>query len=102
MKSDTDSLKLAYDRGECQVVEGTVEKFDPMPPTGHKHESFQVKSYRFEYSDFDLTMPGFHNAHSRGGPICEGLHVKIWFKTLPAYRSEPRNCIARIDVEQKQ
>jgi len=61
---------------ECELVEGIVEQFDPMPAVGHKHESFLVKGQSFEYSDFQATV-GFNNAKSLGGPIDEGKYVRI-------------------------
>lgn len=70
------SLREDYENGNFKVVEGTVENFDPMPSSGHKMESFTVNGIRFEYSDFEVT-PGFNNAASRGGPIREGLKVRI-------------------------
>ncbi|MEE2733508.1 MAG: hypothetical protein VYA55_21990 [Pseudomonadota bacterium] len=70
------SLRDKYAAGNFNVIEGKVENFDPMPAEGHKMESFTVKGVKFEYSDFMVT-PGFHNAASRGGPIKEGLPVRI-------------------------
>jgi len=70
------SLRSDYAAGHYKVVEGTVENFDPMPYEGHKDESFTVKGVKFSYSDFHVS-PGFNNAASHGGPIKEGLHVRI-------------------------
>ena len=74
--SKQSSLREDYENGNFEVVEGSVENFDPMPRSGHKMESFTVDGVRFEYSDFVVT-PGFNNATSRGGPIREGLQVRI-------------------------
>ena len=62
----------------AQVIEGVVTDFKPMPYTGHAMESFAVNGVRFEYSDFVITA-GFNNTSSHGGPIREGLPVKIWY-----------------------
>ena len=35
-----DHAKSALQRGDYQVVEGTVENFVPMPPNGHATETF--------------------------------------------------------------
>lgn len=70
------SLREKYAEGKFKVVEGQVEHFDPMPKSGHKMESFTVNGVKFEYSDYIVT-PGFHNAASLGGPIREGLPVRI-------------------------
>ena len=45
---------LAQQRS-CRVVEGPVERFVPMPYTGHAVESFFVSGVPFEYSDFIVT-----------------------------------------------
>ncbi len=66
---------MRSDRAE--VVEGVVTEFKPMPHSGHAMESFVVNGVRFEYSDFVITA-GFNNTASHGGPIREGLPVKIW------------------------
>ncbi|MDF1641641.1 hypothetical protein [Thalassolituus oleivorans] len=70
------SVRADYIAGKFDVVEGVVENFDPMPASGHKMESFTVGGVKFEYSDFVVT-PGFNNATSKGGPIQEGMPVKI-------------------------
>lgn len=62
--------------GGCQVVEGRVENFHPMQREGHDTEQFQVNGTPFSYSDYQLTA-GFNNTASHGGPIREGLQVRI-------------------------
>jgi len=62
--------------GKCEVVEGRVENFHPMPSGGHDTERFEVNGTHFSYSDFMVTA-GFNNAASHGGPIREGLQVRI-------------------------
>lgn len=64
-------------QGDYKVVEGTVTNFKPMPRSGHAEESFSVNGVTFFYSDYNLSHAGFHNAASHGGPIRQGLHVKI-------------------------
>ena len=68
----------AYRTGRCDVVEGVVENFKPMPPSYHGLESFTIGGKRFEYSDFRNT-PGFHHSRLAGGPICAGLVVRIYY-----------------------
>lgn len=63
-------------KGHFSVVEGRVSDFVPMPYTGHSQESFSVSRQRFSYSDFIVTS-GFHNTASHGGPIREGLYVRV-------------------------
>ena len=69
-------LLKKYQNKEYEVVEGIVKNFDPMPPSGHKMESFTVGGKRFEYSDYIITA-GFNKTSSHGGPISEGLKVRI-------------------------
>jgi hypothetical protein len=75
--------------GHYSVVEGPVTKFVPMPYTGHAMESFVVGGNRFSYSDYILT-PGFHNTASHGGPIHEGLYVRIAYVGNDILRLEVR------------
>jgi hypothetical protein len=61
-------------------VEGTVTNFVPMPYYGHAEESFTVSGVPFHYAGeyYDLT-PGFHHTASHGGPIKDGIYVRIWY-----------------------
>jgi hypothetical protein len=47
-----------------------------MPREGHADESFVVGGRRFSYSDYSVT-PGFNNTRSHGGPIDNGVYVRI-------------------------
>ena len=68
--------KEAFRNKTFKVIEGVVENFDPMPKSGHKHESFSVAGVEFEYGDYDVSVFGFNNAASHGGPI-----KKKWTKS---------------------
>jgi hypothetical protein len=70
-------LSSALRNGQCEVAEGVVTDFQPMPVEGHTDESFVVGGNRFEYSDYDL-RPGFHQSLSHGGPIHPGLYVRVF------------------------
>jgi hypothetical protein len=61
-----------------QVVEGPVTYYVPMPSDGYGEESFVVNGVSFGYSDNNLTV-GFHNTASHGGPIREGLYVRVTY-----------------------
>jgi hypothetical protein len=61
---------------QLSVVEGPVTDFVPMPEAGHAMETFRVQGQSFSYSDF-VVVPGFHNATSHGGPIRDGLYVRV-------------------------
>lgn len=64
--------------GKAKVVEGPVEDFVPMPYGGHALERFSVGGVAFAYSDFVLTC-GFRNTSSHGGPIHEGIGVRVHY-----------------------
>lgn len=74
--SDYSRLKSAFLNNQCEIVEGVVTQFVPMPVTGHADESFTVNNHSFRYSDYELTA-GFNNTQSHGGPIKAGLQVRI-------------------------
>lgn len=62
--------------GNYRLVVGRVEQFDPMPWEGHKNESFVIDGHRYSYSDYDGSA-GFNRTSSHGGPIRQGLSVRI-------------------------
>ena len=70
--------------GRSSYVEGEVYDFKPMSFSGHTSgpESFSVNNISFSYSDF-ICKAAFNNTSSHGGPMRNGLHVKIWY-----YRGE--------------
>jgi hypothetical protein len=70
------NLRTAARNGSTEVVEGKVEQFVPMPPEGHAKETFIVNGQYFAYSDYDMTK-GFNHTQSHGGPMKEGLQVRI-------------------------
>jgi len=90
-KTDQDSLLEAARLGNVRVVEGVVENFHPMPYAGHDTERFSVAGHRFEYSDY-LKTSGFNQTSSHGGPIREGLPVRI------TYVPGQRNVIIKLEV----
>ena len=66
----------AQTQARIRVVEGSVTSFRPMPAGGHALERFCVDGQCFEYSDWQLQR-GFNTSVARGGPIREGLPVRI-------------------------
>src|SRR5712664_2342263 len=76
------------------VIEGPVEHFHPMPYTGHDLESFDLARVHFEYSDYDLDQ-GFNNTTSHGGPIREGLYIRVHYVVWNG-----RPAIVRLEVRQ--
>lgn len=69
-------LMDAIASAQAQVVEGEVTRFVPMPASGHAMERFCVQQDCFAYSDYVVTG-GFNNAASHGGPIRNGLAVRV-------------------------
>ncbi len=68
---------------EYNIVEGTVENYQPMPYEGHANEKFDVAGVHFEFSDYDINI-GYHNSASHGGVIIAGRYVRIIYSTLMA------------------
>ena len=83
-----ETIAASLKNGHYQSIEGLVGNFVPMPYEGHSQESFVVSGKRFAYSDYIATA-GFHQTASHGGPIRQGLPVRI------AYTG---NLILRLEV----
>ncbi len=73
---DQRQLADALRKGEYEIVEGEVVDFVPMPYDGGARESFVVGGHRYDYSDWEATA-GFNNTQSHGGPIRQGVRVRI-------------------------
>lgn len=73
-------------------VEGRVVAFRPAPAEGHQNETFVVTGVPFSYSDYVITG-GFNQTRSHGGPIREGLRVRITY-----VRSRAGNIVVRLEV----
>lgn len=82
------TLRNAIRNHTADRLEGVVSNFIPMPYSGHADECFTVGGRTFTYSDFGVTA-GFNNTKSHGGPIDQGIHVRIW---------HVGNRIARLEV----
>lgn len=95
------SLKRAMERGDFKTVEGEVRNFKPMPAAGHAEESFEVAGVPFHYSDYVVTG-GFNNTASHGGPIGEGLPVRIAYTGNTILRLEVRRDRMKTDAERTQ
>ena len=65
----------ALQNGQAKVIEGPVAHYWEVPG---KSEAFDVQGVRFQYSDYGV-IAGFNHIASLGGPIREGLPVKIWY-----------------------
>jgi hypothetical protein len=89
------ACRRAYREGNFSIVEGRVENFRPMPFDGHQEESFTVGTSRFSYSDFEDT-PGFNRTASHGGPIRQGLLVRISYSDECSGGNT--NCILKLEI----
>lgn len=78
-----------YEAGNYSVVEGVVEDFVPTPFEGNGTEQFRVGGASFSYSDYSLG-PKFTNTSSHGGPIWEGVFVRIAYVDANIVRLEMR------------
>jgi len=70
------SLSSALNAGRCEVVEGVVTNYHPMPPEQHTVESFVVAGRRIELSSGELNA-GFNRTCLDGSPIREGKRVRL-------------------------
>jgi hypothetical protein len=86
--SDYSELRDALRTGRYALVEGVVTDFVPMPKEGHAYERFSVNGCTYRYSDFVVTG-AFNNTSSHGGPVREGLRVRI---------ADVRGKIARLEI----
>jgi hypothetical protein len=75
-RREYDALRSSLRDRTFQVVEGDVVDFVPQGTDGHPIERFRVNSTRFEYSRSDITS-AFHRTAIRGGPIRDGIAVRI-------------------------
>jgi hypothetical protein len=69
-------MRSACERGMYSTAEAVVHDFQPMPYEGHQDECFSVENQKFCYSDY-APQPGFSQSASHGGPIREGLPVRV-------------------------
>jgi len=73
------SVKKQYSEGKASVVEGRVTKFIPGTNSrGSAYENFCVQDKCFEYSDYSSNA-GFNTMAINGGPIQEGLQVRVTY-----------------------
>jgi hypothetical protein len=83
-------------QGKAEIVEGPIENFQPMPYAGHAEETFTVQGIPFAYSDFEVT-PAFNNTRSHGGPLHEGLLVRVYYTNSREFAG--RYAILRIEMK---
>jgi hypothetical protein len=76
------NARRLLENGEARVVEGEVRNFHPMPAGGHDTERFAVGGVQFAYSEYAIG-PGFRHTSAHGGPMREGLPVRIHYSGEP-------------------
>ena len=94
--TDYNAAKSASSDNTCNVIEGRIENFQPMPHGGGQLETFRIANENFEYSDYWHTG-GFNNTASHGGPFSEGLQARICY--IP-HSGIPSNIIVRLEIAQ--
>ncbi len=62
--------------GQYMTVEGAVTNFVPGDLGDHRQESFTVAGHHFSYAPSIVTA-GFNRSAAHGGPIAEGMRVRI-------------------------
>ncbi|MGE3301500.1 MAG: hypothetical protein AB7M12_00115 [Hyphomonadaceae bacterium] len=75
-------LLRAWRAGQAQQVEGAIEDFESGRSGKGTEEKFQVGGIRFRYRSNVLTA-AFNKVATRGGPMREGLRVRIWYVAEP-------------------
>jgi hypothetical protein len=73
-------VRFRLNHGDYVVVEGVVRDFVPADWIGHRHELWRVRSgdqdYWYSYSESVITA-GFRQTQQQGGPIHNGVRVRI-------------------------
>jgi hypothetical protein len=93
--SGDSACRRALEKGDYSVVEGAVSDFKPMPYEGHAEEQFRVNEVHFSYSDYE-DSPGFNRTASHGGPIREGMTVRITYSDTC---SGGQRCILKLEIQ---
>ena len=86
--SDYRAAASALRDEKYNVVEGPASDYGALPPGGpQKAETFVVNGRRFTYYGY-VVSAGFHQMRSQGGPIREGLRVRIAYSGADILRLE--------------
>ena len=71
-------LRDAFNQGRCQVIEGHIQHFHAgSGERGDADDSFDISGSKFSYSDSTIGA-GFSQTQAHGGPLKEGLCVRIY------------------------
>jgi len=81
--------------GLYQIVEGTVQNYHLTSISASHIERFQINGINFAYANHGLPQC-FHKTAADGGPIREGLQVRIGYARID--RVYDPACIVRLEV----
>lgn len=70
-------LSRSIREGHCRIITGRVTHLTPERSGGHPIERFRVAADSFWYSS-SATTSAFHTTVAKGGPIREGLLVRLF------------------------
>ncbi|BBB60161.1 hypothetical protein UNDKW_1888 [Undibacterium sp. KW1] len=75
--ADYAELRSAYEKGQCEITDGTIEHFVPGKSTKYESvESFEIGTENFAYPSPGNTA-GYKTTTADGGQMKNGLHVRI-------------------------
>lgn len=86
------TLNRAIKAGKVNTIEGRVVHFSPLDYIKHPKEHFCISESEvcFSYSDL-IAGPGFNQTTAHGGPIHNGLPVRVTYKD---------NAIVKLEVSE--
>ena len=91
MQQASETMRNEYQAGRFSTITGTVTNLR----SGFKAECFNVEQIQFCYSDYVLTG-GFNQTVNHGGPIREGLPVRISYIAITP--NGEHNVILRLEA----
>ncbi|MFZ6709568.1 hypothetical protein [Undibacterium sp. TC9W] len=75
--ADYTNLRSAYEKGQCEITDGTIEHFVPGRYAKYDSvESFEIASKQFAYPSPGNTA-AYKTTAADGGKLKNGLHVRI-------------------------
>lgn len=69
-------LVMRLRSGKYENVEGAITDFSPGSFDGHVQERFTVAGHRYTFSSAK-SMAGYHDVQGAGGPLGDGVRVRI-------------------------
>lgn len=84
-------LKQRLIQNRCQVAEGIPQNFNYRELGSHNKESFYLNGTKFEFADGLNNYLGFNVTAAHGGPIKDGVYIKIHYFKNHILKLEIRN-----------